>query len=140
MWPSPANFTLHPPIIVQRNAQLTPTTIPTLNNRGSQFAIFQEGTFTPFLMFSGYVYPLFINSEGITLCSKLPALPQAMSEDSTSYFECGIWILTVECNAHSFSQHYNFQNQKITMLENIGYITELTARHSYQDHMSGTCV
>ncbi|WP_419614027.1 hypothetical protein, partial [Thiolapillus sp.] len=65
---------------------------------------------------------------------------QAMSEDSKSYFECSIWILTVKCNAHGFSQYYNFQNQKITMLENIGYITELTAWHFYQGHMSGTCV
>ena len=56
---------------------------------------------------------------------------QAMSEVSKSYFECGIWILTstVKCNTHGFSQHYNFQNQKITMLENIEYITELTAWH-----------
>ena len=30
----------------------------------------------------------------------------------------------------------NFQNQTITMLENIGHTTELTARHYYQGHMS----
>ena len=48
------------------------------------------------------------------------AIPsQAMSEDSKSYFECSIWILTVKCNAHGFSHFYNFQKQKITMLENI---------------------
>ena len=29
---------------------------------------------------------------------------------------------------------------KITMLENVRYITELTARHCYQSHMSGTHV
>ena len=65
---------------------------------------------------------------------------QAMSEDSKSYFECSIWILTVKCNAHNFSQYYNFQNQKITMLENIRYIIELTAWHFYQGHVSGACV
>ena len=65
---------------------------------------------------------------------------QAMSEDSESYFECSIWVLTVKCNARGFSQYYNVRNQKITMLEYIGYITELTARHFYQGHMSGACV
>ena len=39
-----------------------------------------------------------------------------------------------------FSQYDNFQNQKITMLENKGYITELTAWHCYQGHMNGTHV
>ena len=65
---------------------------------------------------------------------------QAMSEDSKSYSECSIWIWTVKCNAHGFSQYYNFQNQKITMLENMGYVTELTAWHCYQGHMSSTPV
>ena len=65
---------------------------------------------------------------------------QAMREDSKCYFECNFWILTGECNAHGFSQYYDFRNQKITMLENIGYITKLTAWHCYQGHMSGTCV
>ena len=64
---------------------------------------------------------------------------QAMSEDSKSYFECSIYILTVKCNAHGFSQ-YSFQRQKITVLENVGFITELTAWHCYQGHMSGACV
>ena len=64
----------------------------------------------------------------------------AMSEDSESYFECSVWILTVKCNAHGFSQYYDFQNQKITMLKNIGYIPKLTAWHFYQGPMSGTCV
>ena len=61
---------------------------------------------------------------------------QAMSEDSKSYFECSIWTLTVKCNAHGFSQYDNFQNQEITMLVNIGYITELTDWHCYQGPMS----
>ena len=61
---------------------------------------------------------------------------QAMSEDSKSYFEWGIWILTVKCNAHGFLQYYNFKNQKATVLENIWYTTELTAWHL----MSGICV
>ena len=65
---------------------------------------------------------------------------QAMSEASKSYFECSIWILTVKCNAHDFSHYYNFFNKKITMLKNVGYITELTAWHFYQGHVSGTCV
>ena len=65
---------------------------------------------------------------------------QAMSEDSKSYFECSIWILTVKCNTHGFLQCDNFQNEKITVLENIGYITELTAWHFYQGHKSGICV
>ena len=43
---------------------------------------------------------------------------QAMREDSKSNFECSVWILTVRCKAHGFSQYYNFENQKITMLEN----------------------
>ena len=42
---------------------------------------------------------------------------QAMSEDSKSCFERSICIWTVKCNAHSFSQYYNFQNVKIKMLE-----------------------
>ena len=62
---------------------------------------------------------------------------QAMSEDSESYFECSVWILTVKCNVYGFSQCYSFQSQKIAMLENIGYINELTAWHFYQGHMSG---
>ena len=71
---------------------------------------------------------------------KAASLSQAMNEDSKSDSQSSDWILTVKCHAHGFSQYYNFQNQKITMLENTGYITELTAWHIYQGHMSGTCV
>ena len=101
---------------------------------------FKEVPSPPSWRFRGYFHPLFINLEGITLRSKLPALHKPRCEDSKYNFECSIWILTVKCNAHGFSQYYNFQDQKITMIENIGYITELTAWYCYQGHMSGTCV
>ena len=65
---------------------------------------------------------------------------KAVSEDSKSDSQSSDWILTVKCHAHGFSQYYNSQNQEIIMLENIGYITELTAWHCYQGYVSGTCV
>ena len=95
----------------------------------------------PSWCFTGYFHPLFSNLEGLTLCSGLLALHKPWVKTQNLILNiCSIWILTVKCNEHSFSQHYNFQNQKITMLENIGYITELTAWHFYQGHMSGACV
>ena len=86
--------------------------------------------------FRGYFHPLFISLEEYHSVFRAARPSQAMSEDSKSYSEWSIWILTVKCNAHCFSQYYHFQNQKIIMLENRGYITELTAWHCYQGHMS----
>ena len=109
---------------------------------GPLICYLSRGVPSPPWCFRGYFHPLFINLQGATLCSELPALhkPRVKTQNLIS-FECGIWILTVKCNAHSISQYYNFQNQKITMLENTGYITEPTALHFYQGHMSyGTCV
>ena len=76
----------------------------------------------------------------VTFKGYFPALHKPwVKTQNLIWIQC-IWISTVKCNAHSFSQYYNFQNQKITMLKNIGYITELTAWHCYQRHMSDTCV
>ena len=94
----------------------------------------------PSWCFRGYFLPPLHQLGGYYSVFRAASPSQAMGEDSKSYFECSIWILTVKCNAHGFSQYYNFQKQKMTMLENIGYITELTALHFYQGHMSGTCV
>ena len=108
--------------------------------KGSQFALFRGGTFTPFLAFLVVFLPTVHQLRGSHSVFRAASPSQAMREDSKSCFECSIWILTVTCNAQGMSQHYNFQNQKITMLENIGYITELTAWHCYQGYVSGTCV
>ena len=96
--------------------------------QGSQFASFRGGTFTPFLLCCWGYYSVF----------RAASLSQTVREDSKSDFECSVWILTVKCNAHNFSQYYNFQNQKVTMLENVGYITGLTAWRCFQGHSSGT--
>ena len=108
--------------------------------QGSQFAIFQGVPSPPSWRFRGYFLPPLHQLRGYHSVLKAASPSQAMSEDSKCYFECSIWILTAKCNAHGFSQYYNFQNQKITMLENIGYLSELTAWHCYQSHMSGACV
>ena len=89
--------------------------------------------------FGEYFHPIFINLKGITFF-RTASLSQAMSEDLKSYFKCSSWIFTVKCNAHGFSQYYNFQNKTITMLEDIGYIAEMTAWHLYQGDMSDACV
>ena len=85
--------------------------------------------------FTGYFHPLFINLEGITLCSELLALHKPWLKTKTLILNVVFVILTVKCNAHGFLQSYNFLNQKIIMLENTGYIPELTAWHCYQGHM-----
>ena len=105
--------------------------------QGSQFALFQGGTFTSFLMFWGVFSPLLHQLRGYHSVFQAASPLQAMSEDSKSYFECSIWILTVKCNAHGFTQCYYFQNQKIAMLENIGY-TELKAWRCCQGHRKGS--
>ena len=109
-------------------------------SQGSQFAIFRGGTFTPFLMFQGVFSPPLHQLRGYHSVVRAASPSQAMTKDSKYYSECSIWILTVQCNAQGLSQYCNFRNQKITMLEKIGYITELTAWHCFQGHMSGTCV
>ena len=109
----------------------------------SQLAIFREGTFDPFLMFQWVFSPPLHQLRGCHSVFRAANPSQVTREYSKSYFECCIWILTVKYyNAYSFSQNYNFQNQKIAMFENIGYIykTELTVWHCYQGHTSGTCV
>ena len=103
--------------------------------QGSQFAIFRGGTFTPFLAFLVVFLPTVHQLRGFHSVFRAASPSQAMREDSKPYFECSIWILTVKCYTHGFSQCYNFQNQKITTLENIGY-TELTSWHCYQGHMN----
>ena len=98
---------------------------------------------SPSWCFRGYFHPFFINLEGITLmtlCSKLPDLHKPWVNTRKSHFEWGIWILTVKCNAHSFSQYYNYQNQTIIMLENRCITTKLTPWHFYQGHRSSACV
>ena len=110
------------------------------NIRAPNLLSFKGVPSLPSWCLQGYFYSLSINLEDIDhSVFQAASLSQAMSQDSKSYFECSIWISTVKCNAHSFS-HYNFQNQKITMLEMIGYITELTAWHFCHGHMSGTFV
>ena len=76
----------------------------------------------PSRCFRRYFHPLFTSLRGYQVF-RAASPSQAVCEDSDSYFECGIWILTVKCNAFGFSHYYDFQNQRITMLENIGYIT-----------------
>ena len=72
--------------------------------QGSQFAIFQGGTCTPFWMFKGVFSPPLYPPRECHSVFRAASLSQAMSEDSKSYSECSIWILTVKCDVHSFSQ------------------------------------
>ena len=85
----------------------------------------------PFLDVLGGIFSPLLQHRGYHSVFRAANPSQAMSEDSKSNFECSLWILTAKCIAHCFSQYHNFQNQKITMLENMGYITELTAWHFY---------
>ena len=121
--------------------------------QGFQFAIFQGGTLPPSWCFRGYFHPLFINLEGMTLCSELLALHKLWVKTQNLILNVvlGFWLYFDTASHdiiifrtrrfwHGFSQCYNFQNWKITMLEYTGYITELTAWRFYQGHMSDTCV
>ena len=106
---------------------------------GLPMCYLSRGYLHPFLDVFGIFSPPLHQLRGYHSVIQAASPSQVMSEDSKSYFECSIWILTVKCNAHGFSRYYNFQSQ-ITMLENIGYTTELTAWHFHVGHMSGTCV
>ena len=85
----------------------------------------------PSWCFRGYFHPTLHQLRGYHSVFRAASPSQAKSEDSKSYFEYSIWILTVKWNACGFSQYDNFQNQKTTMLEKIGYITEMTAWHFF---------
>ena len=123
------------------------------------FAQLRRGTLRPHYCYSGlpicylsrgYLHPLLDvlgvfspplhQLRGYHPVFRAASSSQAMSEDSKSYFEWSIWLLTVKCNARGFSLYSNFQNQKFTVLENIGYTIELTAWHCCQGHMCGTSV
>ena len=97
-----------------------PTGPNELKHRAPNLLSFKGVPSPPSWCFRGYFHPLFINLEGITVI-RAASPSHVMSEGSKFYFECSVWILTVKRNAHGFSQYYNFQNQNITMLENIGY-------------------
>ena len=49
---------------------------------------------------------------------------QAMSEDSKSYVECSIWILTVKCYTHGFSQCYTMRQP-----EKVGRVSPSSDAH-----------
>ena len=63
-----------------------------------------RGYLHPLLNVYGGIFTPLHQLRGYNSVLKAASPSQAMGEDSKSYFECSIWILTVKCNAHSFSQ------------------------------------
>ena len=105
-----------------------PTGPNELKRRAPNLLSFKGVPSPPSWCFRGYFHPLFINllSLCITSCQPFTSHEWRLRILFWMYldFDC-----SVKCNAHGFSQCCNFQNQKITMLENVGFITELIAWH-----------